>query len=477
MNPQPLISLLALAIVFAPIEPTHSASHPITSSQTTLPAKETAIDRLVVSLFKANVKDKKLAALWNQRREDFQQIFLITLNERSYLDAAISNNEYSLREDKDTILDEARDSGVDGVLVGEYQGTTIEMALRSGATGRTLARWSIPASKLGDQGDRVTISQAVKAVVVEFPYRGFIIGTSGSEAKLNLGRRHGVKVGTHLEIFELQGSKPNLSSPKKILGELKITRVNPDEAVGEVIRSYFPITPYSKVAFSQSGEKEDLDSAIDTRYNDRLWLTVAGEFNSLDTQLSDDASNLRKRQYQIPISPLMAFGLGYHRLSLEAALGSANNTSNKVNYLIGDGTLEIKSFRSGYKAFIASLGAHYEKFTANVQPGATLPLTTITSYSPLLEIRAQFTTSPATKIFGTLGIMYPYFSSDPDNGSTNSSLSGGFSLQTGVRVDLSRHLGVESGAHGRYIRMIMEQSKFETAEIMFGFFTRMLILF
>ena len=168
------------------------------------PARETSIDRIVVGIFSANVADKQLAANWNKYKFEIQKTFLALLNERSYLDAVPINKEFALTENKDVISYEAQRDGVDGALVGEFRGKSLELAIRSGATGRTMARMSIPIPDLAATPLRDIVSPAVDQVILSFPYRGFVVARKDNEVKLNLGKAEGIKPGTILEIDELE---------------------------------------------------------------------------------------------------------------------------------------------------------------------------------------------------------------------------------------------------------------------------------
>jgi hypothetical protein len=451
------------------------ASAQKTTRKTTIGVKESAVDRIVVALFKANLKDPRLKKEWETRREDFQQVFALMLGEQSYLEVTTTPSEYELNEDKDMIKDEARETGVDGVLVGEYRGTTLELAVRSGATGRQLARYTIPVPPLSDRTERQFFTAAVQAVVLGFPYRGFVLATKDERAKLNLGKKQALQVGTKLEVFEFEGLRPSFSSPQRKIGTLRITKINPDSAIAVVTSNSEPIRPYNKVAFAKLATPGEIKA--ETRVHTGPWVTAGILYNYLDTQVSSDARTLQHRIYQLPLTPFITAGLGYSRFAANIAFGNASNTSNKVQFVVGDASYEVFPWKLGNKALITSLGAHYysSKVTLNTPDQATqpvpYPLVSFTNYSGLLSEALSWVTSQQTKLFAEAKLLYPYFSTDAENGSSSAFGSFGFAGEAGLRVDVSKIFSIDGGLTGRFLRIALQTGD-GISELQFGFFAR-----
>lgn len=434
--------------------------------------RSSAIDRVVVSVFEAKTKSPGLRKKWNKKKVKFQQEFIRKLNRQSYLEVVGTKARLKLKTKSKVLKKTARKKGVDGVIVGAYNGQTIEMALRSGKTGRNLATWSIPVDPQKKSYADV-LELATQSIVTGFPYRGFVLRVRRGKVTLNLGKRYSVKPGTVLRVFEFDGKKPTFSSPQKTIGEVVVLKAKNDTAIAKIKKGKKQIKTFSKVGFAPVDVV--WENKLETRTHYGFWIGLGTEFFFLDTQVSDLTNDLSKRVYQIPVSPFPIAEIGYGPVRISASTGSASNSSNNVRFTKGEATLELLSFGGSKWGYIASIGAQYTNYAVEVLSGATFPLIATTSLAPVIELRAQRLLGGTSLWWYAGKLLYPVMASDADNGSSSQFASMGLNLETGVRMDLASMVAIEMGLKAQAVRQGYQNG--DLIETQYGIFIRGLGLF
>ena len=160
-----------------------------------------------------------------------------------------------------------------------------------------------------------------------------------------------------------------------------------------------------------------------------------------------------------------------------ATLHSATNASNNVKFYRASLSYELIRGHLGVWSWLHSLGVYGSVYNATSLAGATLPLNAVVTYAPTLEERFQIMSGPQTIFWFALQGYYPVFSSDADNGPSNSFISFGAELNGGMKMDLSRAWSVETGIRGRGMSIQVASTGSSIIETQYGFFIKLLRLF
>ena len=310
---------LAIPAAAAVTQPVVAPVTPVSS------ARETSVSRLVVPLFKAHTSNRALEETWLRRRTEIQSAIIEYLNAHSFIEAVASNHEYGLNTPRDVITSETQAEGGDGVLVGEFQGTSLEISVKTAFSGRDLTSVSIPIMDLAHQSPRAVAEPAGDAIAASFRYSGYVLAVRGTEAKINLGKNQHVAVGARFDIFNFAGDNPTLSSPIQKIGELTITQAGTNAALGHFTTyAHWPVLPYSKVSPAAAvveSPEEGLKNVY--RVSPRFSSYLGASFVFINTQVSPSASfGVQERIFQLPLSPALEFGLGYSGFSFESLIGA-----------------------------------------------------------------------------------------------------------------------------------------------------------
>jgi len=91
----------------------------------------------------------------------------------------------------------------------------------------------------------------LKTIIEKYPLQGYVVQSTENEVMINLGSRQGVVLGTTFEVIEEQ--KPVkykgklLRSAPKTIGQVEVTRVEPDLSFGHVVKQQRPLKTDDKV--------------------------------------------------------------------------------------------------------------------------------------------------------------------------------------------------------------------------------------
>lgn len=93
--------------------------------------------------------------------------------------------------------------------------------------------------------------EILKTVILKYPLRGYLAKVSGEEVIINIGAKQGVVPGTKFDVLEegesLTYRGKVLHAAPKVIGQIEIVRVEPDMAVGKIIKKEKPLQVDAKV--------------------------------------------------------------------------------------------------------------------------------------------------------------------------------------------------------------------------------------
>lgn len=420
-------------------------------------SQETAVEEILVPYFIIATKQRDIRTVLAERRERIQQLLTIELNRKSYLEAKTVAREVARNGDVNILRSFRASSGA--VLTGEFDGLILKLSLRSTMSGRSLMDWSIPIPvPLDDSSEKNFLEDIVDSIVTDFPYRGYVISSKDNLVKLNLGKKQALSVGTKLTVFEFEGDDPDFSSPKKNLGDVIITQVAPNEAVGTFRGKSGGVPNFAKVAFEE--QKVKSDAYIENRNYSRFWLSAGTEYMYLDTQVSDQTNNsLKRRQYQLSLTPFYKIGGGAGRFQGEASYASAVGDKATVSFILAQFTYEYLRFNFNRWGLVTSIGIGGSQYTSQPKANAVNPPVSTYSASVITEQHVQWVASPRTKVFGSLQLKIPTFSNDEINGDGVPFVSYGFRLHGGLRLDLSNLVAVENTISSQVMHYVFQDAR------------------
>jgi len=101
--------------------------------------------------------------------------------------------------------------------------------------------------------------EIIKAIIKEYPIKGYIVQVEGDQVMLNLGSRQGVVIGTKFDVIvEKEPVKYKgrlLRGAPKIVAEIEVTEVEPDLCFARIVKKDAPLEKDQKV-------KEKLDELV-----------------------------------------------------------------------------------------------------------------------------------------------------------------------------------------------------------------------
>ncbi|HEX4926346.1 MAG TPA: hypothetical protein VFV50_19785 [Bdellovibrionales bacterium] len=432
------------------------------------PAQETTVSKVAVAKIVPERREKPPVNL-----DELQQAIVKVLNERSYVDASVFNQALSPEDDAKKVvalMKTAKEQTADStlaVLTGEIKDDALKMSLRSGLTGRSLVRWNFPIAAAGKDKTKAAslLQNVVDTIVRDFPYRGYIMFSKGENVQLNLGSRHAIRPGVRLSVFEFEGSKPTFSSPRTSLGEVVITKVSANLAIGKIKSQVAAIKKFAKVDIFVAQIANIQEHEV--RYARKAWVATGLDFQFLDTQTPDTPIVMKQRRYKLTLSPFLRVGAGYGRLAAFVSYGSASNESNDVKFLMSQVSAEVIQADLGEDtSMITSGGLTYSSYSSSQKPGAVAPLASVTNYSGLIEQAIHYKVTSSTRFFGYGHLLYPYFSSDPENKEAKAFTSFAFGVGGGLRIYLFPNFAVESQIMTRMSNWTLSEGSIQ--EIQYG---------
>lgn len=419
--------------------------------------KSTAVDRLHVAQFRIRSQNETLRAAQTQ----IQNAIVREFNQKSYWEAVALFNELPPKVSPADIANTPDTKEHSAVLLGEFGTKTLKIAIRRYPTAKLLGVWSFPLPKKLDRSTLPGVLRTmVDTIIADTPYKGFITTKRDDQVKINLGRRQTLKPGDTLEVFELEGE--NFESERRRVGQIKITRVSPEAAIAEIKSG--DVELFNKVSLSNQG----LNSvpSFQRRYFEELWIGPSGQLMFIDTRISADTDALRRRQYQLTLSPFFGASIGWNRVALSAMSGSATNASNKVDFLFAEAGYEVLNRGEGRIGLVTTLGGGYASYNSNTKPGATLPLDSTTIFYPFLEQTLNFGISNRARLFGAAQLQFPKISQDK-SGTSEVSGSFGFKTDFGLRMNLSNRVSLQNGLTYQYSQWSVKGSQ-SIAEVLYG---------
>lgn len=93
--------------------------------------------------------------------------------------------------------------------------------------------------------------EILKTVILKYPLRGYLAKVSGEEVIINIGAKQGVVSGTKFDVLEegesLTYRGKVLQAAPKVIGQIEIVRVEPDMAVGKIVKKEKPLQVDAKI--------------------------------------------------------------------------------------------------------------------------------------------------------------------------------------------------------------------------------------
>lgn len=423
-------------------------------------AKQTAVDRLHISLFTIKSQNETLQRVQTQ----IQTALIKEFNSKSYWEAVPHYIELTAKASAKDIANLRDTKDHSAVLVGEFTNKLLKVAVRRYPNAKLLGVWSFPLPKAFTKAGLTSLlKDVVDTIVADTPYKGFIVQKRGEQVKINLGKRQTIKKGTVLEVFELDGQ--SFESEKTRIGKIEIIRVAPEASIAEITSGEDEIKMYNKVTIGT--ERLRSLPSIQKKYFEEVWLAPTGQLIYIDTRISQETPELRKRQFQLTLSPLVGLSLGWKRLSATAITGSARNSSSSVSFLYGEAGIEVLSRGDLKFGLITSIGGGYAQYSVSNKANAALPLASTAIYYPFLEQAIHYGLSNRARIYGNLQLQFPKFSQDETNGSSLVAGSFGLKSDVGLRLNLSNALSIQNGIQYQFSQWSLKDNA-AVAEVIYG---------
>lgn len=401
-----------------------------------------------------------------------QDYILRLLKEQSYLNC-LPSAEVSITTPDNAVIAAAKKYRVHGFLVGRWEKGVLEYSIRSGFTGRTVGRWAQPFKGPVDEKEMAQLVS--KNIVSDFPYRGYIYQIKGKQITLNLGSVQAIKVGDKLDVFDFEGSRPTFTSSRDSIGQVEVVSIQGNSVIAKATKGESDLAPFQKIGFPEIALEKVQETALGPSKN-KIWVSVGPDFFFLDTKTSASSGNISKRIYQVPLSPFLGLGAGFGPIKVLGTLGSASNASNNVKFTQANGSLRLFSSTPNIWTHSGSIGVLYSRYAATPKEAAELPLSSVTTFSPYFEYRLDKPLGNDYSIWVAGQGFYGVYSSDNEGVVSSPVTSFGAGANTGVRLDLSDHFGIEAGLRGHGIRQQMTEGT-SAIEIQYGFFLRGLLMF
>ncbi len=461
------------------------------------PERETAISKVGIYLFNATPRFPN----WSSTQGSlFCQSMSDSLNLKSYLSATCleqvakdgtkGSQPFSGRVAGDLNFEQVADplgsayyirrladpqSEYDGFLVGRVAERSVDLYLLSAKTGRQIERWSFRNlrnldAKNFDASRMQIVDTIVDTIVRSMPYKGYVLEKLPEQKVLiNIGLRHGVRVGDELQGLEFVVRNPTWSSPQRILGELKVVELRGDSQC--VARVSLPEVQIDRFAKVRVFVPDIAKTEARTRYNQNKWLVVGSELMSLRSTTAD--TRFDNKKYDFSYTPFLSAGMGRAPWYWHFLMGMASGATEEVIYVALSGTKEILTFGNDTRGAIVSLGAWGSRFFVNRTSSSSI-LESSTRLAPMADVRFQYVPRLMMKLYAGGELYYPVLASDQIVGLLPFSV--GYGGYLGTRLDFSTHFGVELGL--RYLNLTLPFSgRRGVVEVHQGAFGRLLFLF
>lgn len=405
--------------------------------------KDTIIGSIGVFEFHVNTKRPKLKAFLNKNQRNLSRVVSDLLNKNSSIYAKSMGRVFKRGKKQPKYR-------VSGIITGHFKGNVAHVQLRNTSQMRVLAEWSIPLEReLSGQTLEKLSNDVVDAVINSIPYQGWVTTVSGDKVKLKLGRGHTIKKGDKLRLFQFASKKPTFSTQQELLGEVTITKINKQVAIGTLATEEDQTVPvFAKVALKGSKLSYFYDSK--KRYGRRWWAAAGGQGSFFNTQSTNTDLAISRRLYQIILSPFINFAGGYKKFAMDVSYGFLGNENQETEFTFFDGSYEFSSWVDNKYGYVITLGFGGSNISVTPKPGQA---TTLNKSSSLYFSGQQYINwvfSPRGRIFVHAGLLYPIYSIDPENGQNLAHFSVGARGGVGLRVHASDNIAFETSIVNDY---------------------------
>lgn len=428
-------------------------------------AIETAVARLVVPKFSLSTSAEPVRQGYKSIADKFQEALISEINRVSYLEAVSSDE--TLNKNIAQVKSAAAQQASDGVLTGSVRNKALNLALRSGHSGRVLSHWAIPFTLPleKDENLRDLVQDTVAAVVNSFPYRGYITDVRGDKVKLNIGRQQALQKGDQLSVFEFDQEMATFSSAKNYLGRVVIERLETEMSSGRITSGKDDITEYAKLDFAQ--DEAPVVVQIKSIYPQGPWAGVGVGSYFLDTKTTGSQPGLEQRLMKVTLTPMLIFSGGWRRFHGQVSLASAGNAVQDVSLSSLRANGSLLGFKIGNFMFDGSIGGFFASTSVNsLVPNTPAALIAHTELAPSAELRSHYILSPRAHLWGLVRGLFPLSSEDALNGKNEATKSFALNIMAGLRIYLDPTWAVDN-TFGSDFRMFKYGNGSEISDLSF----------
>jgi hypothetical protein len=288
----------------------------------------------------------------------------------------------------------------------------------------------------------------VDRLVALFPYRGFVTRVEAGRVRLNLGERHGVRVGDRLQLLTYSGRR--FDSPLKRLGVVEVERLMGNSQSEAIVAGRYEVPVYAKVGFQAPTQ---VNLAAQTLGTGTDWaLTVGGEL----VGFAGDAAEARfqPKVFRFNATPFGVLGLAYRDSLVRGHFGSVRSDTETLNLFEVWALHNWKTWGGDSSALLVSFGLRYLSLQVVPRVGAITSLESGNVISPMLELRYNSVSRGLIRLFVLGEAFYPLISSGGSGSGLSFAFGGG--AGAGAQLSLTPRLAIEVSGRSRYFRRPVE---------------------
>ncbi|GEM_PF-3784694 len=303
-------------------------------------------------------------------------------------------------------------------------------------------------SAVSDADLKALSEPTVDRLVSLFPYRGFVTRVEGGRVVINLGERHGIRIGDRLQLLTYSGRR--FDSVLKRLGVVEVDKLMGSSQSEAIIDGQFVVPIYAKVGFQAPTQ---VNLAAQTLGAGTDWaLTVGGEL----VGFAGDAAEARfqPKVFRFNATPFGVLGLAYKDNMVRSHFGSVRSDTETLNLFEVWALHNWKTWGGDRSALLMSLGVRYFSLQVVPKVGATTSLESGSVLSPMLELRYNMVSRGLIRLFVLGEAFYPLLSTGGSSSGLSFAFGGG--AGAGAQLSLTPRLAVEVAGRSRYFRRPVE---------------------
>ncbi len=303
-------------------------------------------------------------------------------------------------------------------------------------------------SAISEKDLKAISEPTVDRLVSLFPYRGFVTRVEAGRVVINLGERHGIRIGDRLQLLTYSGRR--FDSVLKRLGVVEVHKLMGNSRSEAIIDGQFIVPIYAKVGFQTPTQ---VNLAAQTLGAGTDWaLMVGGEL----VGFAGDAAEARfqPKVFRFNATPFGVLGLAYKDNMLRSHFGSVRSDTETLNLFEVWALHNWKTWGGDRSALLMSLGVRYFALQVVPKVGATTILEPGSVLSPMLELRYNMVSRGLVRLFVLGEAFYPLLSAGGSSSGLSFAFGGG--AGAGAQLSLTPRLAVEVAGRSRYFRRPVE---------------------